>query len=94
MLAKLKKVKLDELSRRPMYKALLECPEGKKLYIRFEYNYATKTFGTQEVTYAGKSMDNRLAWYSRKVEKMTINDFLKEIAMKVNEKYGFAFKRH
>ncbi|AST91255.1 hypothetical protein O1A01_10790 [Sutcliffiella sp. NC1] len=94
MLAKLKKVKFDKSGKNPNYKALLLCPEGKQLYIRFDYTYATKTYWPLEVNYAGKAMDAKLAWYSRKVEKTTVHGFLEEIADKVNKKYGFEMKEH
>ena len=31
----------------------------------------------------------KLAWYTREIEKMTVQDFLETIANKINKKYEF-----
>ncbi|MBM7602345.1 hypothetical protein FS935_01915 [Metabacillus litoralis] len=93
MLAKIKKVKLNKEGKNPNYKVLLECPEGKDLYIHFDYTYATAKYWPLEVNYNGKNQGAKLAWYSSKIEKLTVAGFLEGIADKINKKYEFELKR-
>jgi hypothetical protein len=44
MLAKIKKVKLESKYKNPKYKVLLECSEGNKLFIIFDYTYSMKKY--------------------------------------------------
>lgn len=38
MLAKIKKVKLITKGKNPVYKVILECPEGIELYFHFDFS--------------------------------------------------------
>jgi hypothetical protein len=89
LLTKIKKVKFNTEGKNPIYKVVLECPEGKELYIHFDYTYKTNTFWPLEVNYDGQHKDAKLAWYTRNVEHMTVEIFLKTIAEKINKKYGY-----
>jgi hypothetical protein len=53
MLAKIKKVKLNTEGKSPVYKVILECPQGKQLYIHFDYSFTTRIIPL-EVIYDGK----------------------------------------
>lgn len=89
MLTKIKKVKLETDNKNPLYQALLECPEGNELFIRFDYTYVNQAFMPLEVYYKGKSKGAKLAWYTSEIEGVTVQEFLEEIAEKINKKYGF-----
>ena len=89
MLAKIRKVNLNTEGKNPVYRVLLECPEGKELYVHFDYSHTTQTFWPLEVTYDGKHKDAKLAWYTRNVEQMTVVEFLRRISEKINRKYGY-----
>lgn len=93
MLAKIKKVKLEPEGKNPQYTALLECPLGNELYVKFDYTYASKAYRPLEVAYQKKRKGARLAWYTNKVENMTIALFLDEIAGKINKKYNFELNK-
>ncbi|MGX6446238.1 hypothetical protein ACWM35_23855 [Neobacillus sp. K501] len=89
MLAKIKKVKFEPEYKNPIYKVLLECPNGDELYIKFDF---TKTMGGYiplKVEYNGIDKGAKLAWYTREVEKMTVDTFLEEIAKRIDKKYHF-----
>jgi hypothetical protein len=92
MLAKIKKVNFNTKGKNPVYKVFLECPEGKELYIYFDYTNSMNKYWPLEVTYNGQRKDAKLAWYTRDVENMTVETFLKTIAEKINKKYGYNFK--
>ena len=89
MIAKIRKVNLNTEGRNPVYRVLLECPEGKELYVHFDYSHTTQTFWPLEVNYDGKHKDEKLAWYTRNVEQMTVVEFLRRISEKINRKYGY-----
>ncbi|WP_096155071.1 MULTISPECIES: hypothetical protein [Bacillus] len=89
MLAKIKKVKLSKEGKNPIYKAVLECPEGHQLYVHFDYTRSTNKFWPLEVNYNGENKGVKLAWYTRKVEKTTVEAFLEGIAKKINKKYAY-----
>lgn len=91
MRTKIKKVKFNAEGKNPNYKVILECPEGKELYIHFDYTYATNTYWPLEVSYDGTDKGAKLAWYTREIEDLTVDKFLEEIARKINNKYGFEF---
>lgn len=93
MLAKIKGVKLLTEYKNPNYKVKLECPDGNELLIKFDYTYATKSYMPLEVYYNGKSKGAKLAWYTSEVEKITVNEFLDEIATKINKKYNFELQK-
>ncbi|MDX5475820.1 MAG: hypothetical protein LPK00_09835 [Bacillaceae bacterium] len=88
MLAKIKKVKFNNNGKNPIYKALLECPEGNQLYVHFDYTRSKDKFWPLEVNYNGENKGAKLAWYTRKVEKTTVEAFLEDIAKKINKKYS------
>ncbi|MFE8701554.1 hypothetical protein ACFYKX_13195 [Cytobacillus sp. FJAT-54145] len=92
MLAKIKKVKLNTKGKNPIYKVILECPEGKELYIHFDFSLSTNSYWPLEVSYDGEHKDAKLAWYTRDVEHTTVEAFLKVIAEKINNKYGLKFE--
>ncbi len=92
MLTKIRKVKLETSGKNPNYRVVLESPEGKELYIHFDYTYKTKTFWPLEVNYDGKKRGAKLAWYTNDIEKMTVAVFLERIAKKINKKYGYMLK--
>lgn len=89
MLATIKKVKLEKEYKNPIYKVKLECPEGKELYIKFDYTYCNQAFMPLEVSYDGNDKGAKLSWYTREIEDMTVQSFLKMIATKINKKYNF-----
>lgn len=93
MLAKLKKVKFNSEGKNPVYKAILECPEGKELYIHFDYSLTKKNYWPLEVSYNGVHQGTKLAWYTRDIEKTTVDKFLKKIALVMNKKYGYELKQ-
>lgn len=91
MKTKLKKVKFEPENKNPLYKVIMECPKGNKLYIKFDYTYANKTFMPFEVEYNGELKGAKLAWYTNEVEDMTVQAFLEKIATKINKMYCFSF---
>ncbi|MEG0450427.1 MAG: hypothetical protein RR595_11260 [Lysinibacillus sp.] len=93
MLTKIRKVKFEPERKNPLYQVIMECPDGKQLYVKFDYTYITGTFWPLEVNYDKKNYDAKLAWYTREVESMTVKLFLEEIATKINKKYNFEFKQ-
>ncbi|MDQ0229977.1 hypothetical protein [Metabacillus malikii] len=92
MLTRIKKVKLDTEGKNPNYRVVLESPDGKQLYIHFDYTIKTKTFWPLEVHFDGKKKGARLAWYTSDIEKMTVAKFLELIAKRINKKYGFVLE--
>lgn len=92
MLAKMKKVKLNTEGKNPNYKVILECPDGKELYVHFDYTQVTNTYWPLEVNYDGKHKGAKLAWYTREVEKITVEKFLETMAKRINKKYAFELK--
>lgn len=89
MLTKIRKVKFEPEGKNPMYNVIMECPDGKELYVKFDYTYATKNFWPLKVNYNKKNYGAKLAWYTREVENMTVELFLETIANKINKKYNF-----
>jgi len=94
MLTKIRKVKFEKERKNPLYHVILECPEGKELYVKFDYTYATNNFWPLQVNYNKKNYGAKLAWYTREVEDMTVEVFLETIADKINKKYNFELKRN
>ncbi|MGG0657637.1 hypothetical protein [Rummeliibacillus pycnus] len=92
MLTKIRKVKFEPERKNPVYKVIMECPNGKELYVKFDYTYATGNFWPLEVNYNKKDYGAKLAWYTQKIERITVQEFLEIIAEKVNKKYNFKFK--
>ncbi|MFC5466055.1 hypothetical protein [Lederbergia graminis] len=88
MRSRIRKVNLNTNGKNPVYKVILECPNAKELYIHFDYSRTTKTYWPLEVSYDGQHKDAKLAWYTRDVEQMTVNEFLRTIADLINKKYG------
>ena len=93
MLAKIRKVKFNKDGKNPNYKVILECPEGKRLFVDFDYTYKTKSYGPLDVNYNGVEKGIKLAWYTKEVEKISVSKFLETIARKINRKYGFEFEK-
>lgn len=93
MLTKIKKVKFEPEYKNPLYKVLLECPNGNKLYIKFDYTYSMNNYMPLEVEYKGVNKGAKLAWYTNNVESMTVNSFLGEIASRINKKYNFKIEK-
>jgi hypothetical protein len=93
VITKLKKVKFEPEYKNPVYNVIMECPEGNKLYIKFDYTYAMGNFMPLNVNYNGEDKGAKLAWYTNKVEDMTVEDFLGKIARRINKKYNFSFKK-
>lgn len=93
MFTKIRKVKFEKERKNPLYNVVLECPEGKELYVKFDYTYATNNFWPLKVNYNKKNYGAKLAWYTREVEDMTVEIFLETIADKINKKYNFELKR-
>jgi len=89
MFAKIKKVKFEPEYKNPTYKVILECPQGNQLYVKFDYTYAVKSYMPLNVEYNGVDKGAKLAWYTNEVEKMTVQNFLSEIAERINKKYNF-----
>lgn len=56
MLTKIRKVKFEKERKNPMYNVVMECPDGKELFVKFDYTYATKNFWPLEVNYNKKIM--------------------------------------
>ena len=94
MLTKIRKVKFERERKNPLYNVIMECPDGKQLFVKFDYTYATGTFWPLEVNYNKKNYGAKLAWYTQKIEKMTVASFLEEIATKINKKYNFDLKEN
>jgi len=44
MLTKIRKVKFEQERKNPLYQVVMECPDGKQLYVKFDYTYKTKKF--------------------------------------------------
>ncbi|KOP80101.1 hypothetical protein AMS59_01430 [Lysinibacillus sp. FJAT-14745] len=76
MLTKIRKIKFETERKNPLYKVIMECPEGKELYVKFDYTYATNNFWPLQVNYNKKNYGAKLAWYTREVEDMTVEVFL------------------
>ncbi|MDD1505805.1 hypothetical protein PVA17_24105 [Lysinibacillus sp. CNPSo 3705] len=89
MITKIRKVKFEPERKNPMYNVIMECPNGKELYVKFDYTYATEKFWPLKVNYNKKNYGAKLAWYTREVENMTVELFLETIANKINKKYNF-----
>lgn len=89
MQSKILKIKLNTENKNPVYAVKLACPEGKELYIKFDYTYCNEAFMPLEVGYDGHDKGAKLAWYTREIEKMTVQYFLETIANKINKKYKF-----
>jgi hypothetical protein len=94
MLTKIRKVKLETVNKNPVYQVKLECPKGNELFIKFDYTYVSKVFWPREVYYNGENKGAKLAWYTRKVEGMTVQEFLEVIAKKINKKYNFDLREY
>ena len=92
MLTKIKKVKFQPEFKNPVYEVILDCPKENKLYIKFDYTYKKEAFIPSRVNYNKEDKGSRLAWYTQKVENMTVQEFLGQIARKINKKYNFKFK--
>ena len=92
MLTKIRKVKFEPATKKPVYQVIMECPEGQQLYIKFDYTQATGNFWPLQVIYNKKGYGSKLAWYTQKVEKMPVQEFLGYISAKINRKYDFTFK--
>ena len=92
MLTKIGKVKFERERKNPLYNVIMECPDGKELFVKFDYTYATGNFGPLEVHYNKENYGAKLAWYTREVENMTVKSFLETIATKINKKYNFDLK--
>ncbi|MFJ7954555.1 hypothetical protein ACIQZG_23940 [Lysinibacillus sp. NPDC096418] len=92
MLTKIRKVKFERERKNPLYNVIMECPDGKELFVKFDYTYATGNFWPLEVRYNKKNYGAKLAWYTREVENMTVKSFLETIASKINKKYNFDLK--
>lgn len=80
MLTKIKKVKFEPEYKNPNYSVILETPEGNTLFIKFDYTYKMGKFMPLEVNYNGKAKGAKLAWYTNKVENMTVDSFLGKLA--------------
>lgn len=93
MITKLRKVKFEPEYKNPVYHVLMECPEGKKLYIKFDYTYAMKNFIPLSVSYNGEDKGAKLAWYTNEVEGMSVQVFLETIAKRINKKYNFSLEK-
>lgn len=93
MLAKIKKVKFEPEHKNPIYKVLLECPEGNRLFIKFDYTYSMKRYIPLNVDYNGIDKGAKLAWYTSEVENMTVESFLEEIGGRINKKYNFKMEQ-
>lgn len=89
MITKIRKVKFDKEGKNPVYKVILECPEGKELYTHFDYIFETKSYSLLKVKYDGLDKDAKLAWYTQDVEKLTVDKFLDKVSQKINKKYGY-----
>ncbi|HWO97596.1 MAG TPA: hypothetical protein VNM45_14940 [Bacillus sp. (in: firmicutes)] len=89
MLTKIKKVKFEPEYKNPVYKVLLECPSGNKLFIKFDYTHSMKRYMPLNVEYNGTDKGAKLAWYTSEVENMTVETFLEKIAGRINKKYNF-----
>ncbi|MDQ0257837.1 hypothetical protein J2S74_005300 [Evansella vedderi] len=85
-------MKFNTDGKNPVYKAILECPKGKQLFVHFDYSYTTKNYWPLEVIYDGKSKGAKLAWYTKDVENTTVDRFLDKIAKRINKKYGYELK--
>ncbi|MED4454427.1 hypothetical protein [Metabacillus fastidiosus] len=88
MLAKLKKIKYQPEYKNPIYHAVLECPAGNELYIKFDYTFSMGGYIPLAVTYSGEDKGAKLAWYTNEIENMTVSAFLETIAKKINKKYS------
>ncbi|WP_458413329.1 hypothetical protein ACNQFZ_00045 [Schinkia sp. CFF1] len=90
MISKIRKVKFNKEGKNPVYKVILECPEGKELYTHFDYIHETNTYSVLKVKYDGLDKGEKLAWYTKNVEKLSVDKFLEKISRKINKKYGYA----
>lgn len=89
MQTKIKKVKFEPEYKNPNYSVVLETPEGKQLFVKFDYTYAMKKYIPLQVYYNGRDYGAKLAWYTNEIENMTVDKFLETIAAKINRKYNF-----
>lgn len=89
MRATLKEVKWNTEGTFSSYQAILESPGGKELIIHFKYLRALQAYLPLKVNYDGQDKRAKLAWYSSDIEKMSVHDFLEEIAERVNQAYGY-----
>ena len=73
----------------PRYVVKLETPEGKFLIIDFDYTSTSKSksYIPHRVHYDGQDYDSKLSWYTKAVEKMTVQKFLAILASKLDKKY-------
>lgn len=92
MKTKIKRVKFQPEYKNPKYSVFLESPEGNELYIEFDYTYTHKTYMPLKVEYNGVEKGAKLAWYTSKVENITVEAFLDTIARRINQKYNFTFR--
>ena len=88
MLTKIRKVKYMPEYKNPIYKVIWECPEGKELYIKFDYTHKMGKYMPLEVSYDGEQKGAKLAWYTSEIENLTVDRFLEKIAFKINKKYN------
>ena len=88
MLTKIRKVKYMPEYKNPIYKVMLECPEGKELYVKFDYTHKMGKYMPLEVSYDGVRKGAKLAWYTNEIENLTVDRFLEKIACKINKKYN------
>lgn len=89
MLAKIKIGKLKTENKNPKYTVLLECPNGDQLSIEFDHSLEMGGYMPLKVQCNGISKGAKLAWYTRHVEKITVDVFLETIASEVNKKYNY-----
>lgn len=89
MRTQIKKVRLQPEYKNPIYTVKLESPDGKELFIKFDYTYRMKGYMPLKVNYDGENKGAQLAWYTRDVEGMSVGAFLESIADRVNKKYNF-----
>jgi hypothetical protein len=90
MLSKIKGVKYKPEFKHPRYKVKLESPQGKFLLIEFDNTRDSSREGYKplKVKYDGEDKGVKLSWYTKEVEDMTVSEFLKIIANKINKKYN------
>ena len=73
MLTKIRKVKYMPEYKNPIYKVMLECPEGKELYVKFDYTHKMGKYMPLEVSYDGEQKGAKLAWYTNEIENLTVD---------------------
>ena len=69
MLTKIRKVKFEPERKNPVYKVIMECPNGKELYVKFDYTYATGNFWPLEVNLIRKTMEQNLLGILKKLKE-------------------------